>query len=146
MSKVFRPFSSTDKEACLAIFDANCPSFFVPDERVDYENFLAASPSGYEVCEVAGRVVAAFGLIGDSGHEVRLNWIMLDPRSKGIGLGSTIMDRVIAQGRAAQCSLIGIAASHKSAPFFARFGAIATARTEDGWGPGMDRVDLEIVL
>lgn len=145
-SNVFRQFCRPDKEACLAIFDANCPSFFAPNERVDYERFLETSPKGYEVCEMAGRVVAAFGLLGDGRHEVRLNWIMLHPRSKGLGLGSTIMERVIAQGRASQSPLIGIAASQKSAPFFARFGAVETLRIEDGWGPGMDRVDMEIVL
>lgn len=142
----FRPFSSADKQACLAIFDANCPSFFAPNERADFESFLEASPIGYEVCEVAGRVVAAFGLICEDRCGVRLNWIMLDPHSKGIGLGSAIMKRVIAQGKASQSPLIGIAASHKSAPFFAKFGAVVTAHTEDGWGPGMDRVDMELLL
>lgn len=142
----FRPFSTADKEACLAIFDANCPSFFVSNERADYESFLDTSPNGYEVCEVAGRVVAAFGSTRDDRDGVRLNWIMLDPQSKGIGLGSTIMKRVIARGRASQSSLIRIAASHKSAPFFVKFGAVATVHTADGWGPGMDRVDMELPL
>ena len=143
---VFRPFSSVDKEACLAIFDANCPSFFATNERPDYESFLDSLPKGYEVCEVAGRLVAAFGLIRDNRNGVRLNWIMLDPHSKGIGLGSLIMKRVIAQGRASQHPLIRIAASHKSAPFFAKFGAVATLHTADGWGRGMDRVDMELLL
>ncbi|WP_242112849.1 hypothetical protein [Luteimonas aquatica] len=37
-----------------------------------------------------------------------------------------------------------ISASHKSAPFFARFGALETARVPDGWGPGMHRVEMRL--
>jgi GNAT superfamily N-acetyltransferase len=145
-SASFRPYSSADREACLAIFDENCPTFFAPNERADYMGFLEAVPDRYEVCEVAGRVVAAFGLIDDGRQGVDLNWIWLDPVSQGVGIGSSIMKRVISLGRASQCFLIKIAASHKSAPFFAKFGAIATVHTEDGWGPGMDRVDMELHL
>ena len=142
----FRPFSNADTDACLAIFDANCPAFFAPNERADYESFLATSPEGYEVGEADGRVVAAFGLTRGDRPGARLSWIMLNPDSKGLGLGSSIMKRVISHGRAAGAPLIRIAASHKSADFFARFGAVARQHTRDGWGPGMDRVDMELPL
>ena len=146
-SKTFyRPFRSADTAACLAIFDANCPEFFAPNERADYEIFLEALPESYEVCEVADRIVAAFGLICTARDTERLNWIMLHPDSKGRGLGSEIMRRVISQARASRSPLIKIAASHRSAPFFARFGAVAVATEQDGWGPGMDRIDMELPL
>lgn len=142
----YRSFHSADTAACLAIFDANCPEFFAPNERADYETFLEALPEGYEVCEGAGRIVAAFGLTRTARDTERLNWIMLHPDSKGRGLGSEIMRRVISQAKANRSPLIRIAASHKSAPFFARFGAVAVAREQDGWGPGMDRIDMELPL
>lgn len=142
----FRPYSSADRETCLAIFDANCPAFFAPNERVGYMSFLETVPDRYEVCEVAGRIVAAFGLVDDNNNGVNLNWIMLDPGSQRIGIGSAIMRRVISQGKASQSSVIKIAASHKSEPFFARFGAVASRHAEDGWGPGMHRVDMELHL
>ena len=94
---------------------------------------------------MAGCVVAAFGLLPDGcGH--RLTWMMLDPSSQGAGIGSTIMGRIISGRSESRPSTIKIAASHKSALFFAKFGAVATARTENGWGPGMDRVDMELEL
>lgn len=64
----------------VATFDANCPTYFAPNERVDCMSFLGAVPGNYEVCEVAGRIVAAFGLADDDKNGVNLNWIMLDPR------------------------------------------------------------------
>jgi hypothetical protein len=41
---------------------------------------------------------------------------------------------------------IRIAASHRSAPFFARFGAETVRETPDGWGPGMHRIDMELTV
>lgn len=143
---LFRPYSGTDGPACLAIFDANTPGYFAPNERADYERFLDDTPEGYEVCELAGQVVAAFGLIDNGDDGTSLNWIMLDPQSQGAGIGSAIMERVMSLGKTSGLALIDIAASQKSAPFFARFGAIAEARTEDGWGPGMHRVDMKLYL
>lgn len=135
-----------DKAACLAIFDANCPEFFAANERDDYVRFLDAEIDGYEVCELDGRVVGAFGLMSNGVGEHHLNWIMLDPGSQGAGIGQAMMDRIIAVAREVQATLVGIAASHKSAPFFARFGAQHISRTEDGWGPGMHRIDMELEI
>ena len=140
----FRSYCVADREACLAIFDANCPSFFLPNERVEYASFLDAGHENYEVCEMDGRVIASFGLLRDENNRDRLCWIMLEPDSQGVGIGSLIMQRVISLGRILQSRVIYIAASHKSAPFFAKFGAVATGHKEDGWGPGLDRVDMEL--
>lgn len=141
-----RPYCDADRRACLSIFDANCPTFFAPNERAEYLAFLEDVPAGYEVCELDGRVVGAYGLTHHAESGSSLNWIMLDPGSQGIGIGTTVMSRAIALAKASRSPLINIAASQKSAPFFARFGAVATARIKDGWGPGMDRLDMELHL
>lgn len=143
---IFRQYCNSDYQACTDIFDANCPEFFAPNERQEYEVFLKDVSEGYEVCEVDGRVCGAFGLFGDGQSVKILNWILLDPQTQGIGVGSKIMERVVHLGRASETRIVRIAASHKSAPFFARFGANATSSTKDGWGPGMDRVDMELPL
>lgn len=143
---VFRPYCEADHQACSSIFDANCPEFFAPNERQEYEEFLEAIPDGYEVCEVEGKVVGAFGLFVHQDNVKVLNWILLDPRTQGIGVGSRIMERVVHLGRTSQTRIVRIAASHKSAPFFAKFGAAAISTIKDGWGVGMDRVDMELSI
>ena len=130
----------------MAIFEANCPEFFSPNERSDYLSFLNETTEGYEVGEIDGRVIAAFGWESDSNDGLRLNWIMVDPDSKGSGIGVAMMNRVIDQAKAMRSSQIGIATTHLAAPFFAKFGAVAVGRTEDGWGPGMHRVDMELKM
>jgi len=142
----FRPYCTADNQACIDMFDANCPEFFAPNERDEYERFLEEAPDGYEVCEVDGRILGAFGLLGDDKNNKGLNWILLDPQSQGIGIGSKIMERVIHLGRVSETRVVRISASQKSAPFFARFGATAASTTGDGWGPGMDRVDMVLPL
>jgi len=143
---IFRPYCNTDYQACTDIFDANCPEFFAPNERQDYESFLENVPEGYEVCEADGFILGAYGLVGDGKNKMVLNWILLDPHKQGDGIGSKIMERVLHVGRTSKAKKVRIAASHKSAAFFARFGATTTSSTRDGWGPGMDRVDMELPL
>lgn len=147
MSEItFRPYCDTDKTVCLRIFDANCPDFFAPNERDDYQQFLASAAEGYEICEVDGSVVGAFGVFDDGAGEKTLNWILLDPDSHGLGVGSSIMQRVILLARTAEATRIRIAASQKSAPFFEKFGAQAISTVTDGWGPGMHRIDMCLSL
>lgn len=141
----FRAWEPGDRAACLALFDANCPRYFAANERSDYEAFLDARPAGYEVCLIEGRIAGAFGVLQtESGPCLR--WILLAPARQGQGLGRAIMNRAISSADARQSGSLRIAASHESAPFFARFGAREISRIPDGWGPGMHRVDMLLKL
>jgi N-acetylglutamate synthase-like GNAT family acetyltransferase len=146
MNISFRPYDTSDQQVCADIFDANCPEFFAPNERQDYTDFLKDVPDDYEVCEGDGKVMGAFGLLAHSENSKTLCWILLDPRTQGMGAGSKIMERVIQLGQASETKTVRIAASHKSAPFFARFGATTLSTTKEGWGPGMDRIDMLLSL
>jgi GNAT superfamily N-acetyltransferase len=140
----FRTYRRDDENDCLAIFDANCPKFFAPNERAEYEAYLADVPASYEVCEVDGRVRGGFGLANAGDGASVINWIMLSPEVQGMGIGSRVMDRAIRNSRIRHSTLIRIATSPGAADFFARFGAVCRSTTKDGWGPGMDRVDMEL--
>jgi GNAT superfamily N-acetyltransferase len=147
MAKVtFRPYRRDDESACLAIFDANCPAFFAPNERAEYEAYLDSVPDSYEVCEVDGRVRGGFG-IADAGDGASvISWILLSPEVQGMGIGSKVMNRVVRKSRQWDAKLVRIATSPKAADFFARFGAVRQSTTKNGWGPDMDRVDMELPL
>ena len=142
----FRPYRREDYNACIDIFDANCPVYLAPNERKDYESFLESAPEGYEVCEVDGHVRGVFGLFGNRTNEKRLNWIMVDSKTHGMGIGARIMERVIQLGRNSETTVIGLSTSQKVAPFFEKYGATTTSMTKDGHGPGIDRVDMLLPL
>ncbi len=142
----FIAYTAKDKAACLQLFDRNCPAFFAPNERDDYAAFLDAAPPDYELCCQGELVVGAFVLICRDGQHGALNWILLSPELQGLGVGRAIMQRVMLLAQAQQISQISIAASHLSAPFFAKFGAKTVAVTPDGWGTNMHRVDMVLPL
>ncbi|MGI2223987.1 GNAT family N-acetyltransferase [Shewanella frigidimarina] len=142
----FRFYARQDREACLNIFDDNCPEFFAPNERVDYADFLDSLPAEYEVSVLNGVIVGAYGLEGKEPEWRNLNWILISPKVQGIGIGSTFMNRVVSKGTAVNLTGIKIAASHLSAPFFAKYGALPIREIENGWGIGMHRIDMELTL
>lgn len=146
MTIAVRGYVAEDRAACLALFDRNCPSHFAPDERADFARYLTASSSDYRVCERAGVIVGAFGVATSSAGQARLNWIMVDRVAHGGGIGAAIMDEACTIARRDGATAIHIAASHLSASFFARLGARQTGHIDDGWGPGMHRVDMVLEL
>lgn len=105
MPVAYRAYRPEDRDALLTIFDANCPAFFAPNERADYDGFLRAlDPNegavvdetyGYVIVEDAGVVVGAHGVRPDVEHQrCRLTWILFSPTAQGRGLGRQVMDRV----------------------------------------------------
>jgi GNAT superfamily N-acetyltransferase len=139
------PYAREHRDACLLLFDDNCPEYFAANERADYAAFLDSARDGYRVWLVDDRVVGAFGVM-DTGRPGRrqLNWILIARDAHGRGIGREMMAATAQFARAAGAEVVDIAASHKSAPFFARFGASETSSTAHGWGPGMHRVDMEM--
>ena len=142
----FRSYALQDRDDCLGLFDNNCPEFFAVNEREDYTDFLNSLPSGYEVCILNDVIVGAYGLVGENEYWSILNWILIYPDVQGKGIGSKFMNRIISQGRASKLLGIRIAASHLSAPFFEKHGAIKIKEIENGWGIGMHRIDMELKL
>ncbi|HTO72665.1 MAG TPA: GNAT family N-acetyltransferase [Gemmatimonadales bacterium] len=142
----FRSFAPTDRPACLHLFDANCPRFFAPNERVDYEAFMDEKRGGYEVCLLDDQVVGGYGVLVEGPTGLALRWILIAPDRQGLGIGTAIMRRVLDQVKAhGPDARLHIGASHLSAPFFGRFGARELARYPNGWGPDMHRVDMELI-
>jgi|TARA_B110000908_G_scaffold143221_1_gene172039 hypothetical protein len=63
-----------------------------------------------------------------------------------MGIGSVIMNRISAMAHQAGTRLVKSVASHKSAPFYTKFGVIKIAAIDNGWGPGMHPLDMELRL
>lgn len=140
----FRSFTPADKVDCLSIFDENCPEFFALNERADYAQFLGSLTAEYEVCILDGIIIGAYGLAGKNRKWGLLNWILISPGIQNKGIGSKFLSRVKTLSIASNNVGIEIAASHLSAPFFEKQGALPIREVKNGWGPGMHRVDMEL--
>ena len=141
---LFRVYATTDRAECLRLFDENCPEFFAPNERENYIDFLTHDSKDYVVASSEDKILAAYGFHLLPENAAALHWILLSRSSQGQGLGSLIMSGVLSQMRDSNRSPLYISASHKSAPFFSRFGAIEISRQPDGWGSGLHRVEMRI--
>lgn len=60
----FRP----SEDSCMALFDENCPDYFAPNERTDYQEYLQQQGEEYFVYEHDGHIISAFGLHPDHGN------------------------------------------------------------------------------
>jgi GNAT superfamily N-acetyltransferase len=141
----FRAYTPEDAEACLALFDANCPRFFAPEERPDYAAYLARA-TGYRVCEGERVIRGAFGIAPGLPGRANLDWILVDPAAQRLGIGRAMMQAAIDATRSLGASALDIGASQHSAPFFTRFGARELSHVPDGWGPGMHRIEMALEI
>jgi hypothetical protein len=90
--------------------------------------------------------VGAYGLYADGPDRLALRWIIVSAAAQQRGLGSMMMSRIVTGLRESEGVTLRISASHRSAPFFAKFGARELTTIPDGWGPGMHRVEMELLL
>lgn len=140
-----RPYRPVDRRICLEVFASNVPGAFAPNERTDYEAFLVGEPSDYYIVQDENAIIGSFGFSVDAASgRGRIRWIMTQAARRGRGLGGHMMREIRERAETAGVDVIDIAASQVSAPFFAKYGAVTIKRTPDGWGPGLDRVDMEL--
>ena len=142
----FRNYKARDKTACLNLFDENCPEYFAPNERTDFEKFLDSSPQNYQVCLKSDNIVGVFGVFKKARKQSRLEWILLSHNAQGFGLGTIIMEKVLSLAHEQDADVIHIATSHKAYKFFEKKGANILSETKNGWGPDMHRIDMALYI
>lgn len=77
-----RPFTSADRDGCLAVFDSNVPEYLDPRRREAFSEHLANPPGPYFVMEHDGAIAGCGGYAEES-----LNWILVrrDLHRNGLG-------------------------------------------------------------
>lgn len=143
----FQNYNGGHFSECLKLFDENCPEYFAENEKADYIAYLERGPMDYKVGFEGSHLVSAFGLTqGSDNSRARVSWILVSVNSKGKGIGAQMMAAVKNSALEKKCVAIDIAASHLSAPFFKKYGAIVLNEIPNGWGKDMHRIDMEIIL
>ncbi|PNY81088.1 GNAT family N-acetyltransferase [Deinococcus koreensis] len=149
MNPTLRPYRPADRAACLALFDSNVPEFFALHERASFETDLEQATE-YFVVEDSEGVVACGGVwVGGDGHADRPGgfvWGMVRRALHGHGYGSLLVQARLERLRELGVREVRLDTSPKTAPFYARFGFREVGRVADGYGPGLDRVDMALTL
>ena len=147
-----RPYEDRDREACLALFDSNLPAFFDPGEREEFEAYLddlaERGPNAeYLVLETAGRVVACGGYYVAQSGTAGLAWGMVAQAHHREGFGTRLLtERLRRIAARPEARAVILDTSQRSRGFFERLGFGVVSVTSDGYGDGLDRVDMRLDL
>lgn len=78
-----RPYVSTDRAACLALFESNSAGTAF---RAGFERFLDAAPATFTVAEHEGRIIGCGGYTLDA-DPPSVDWCLVDPAFHRNGIG-----------------------------------------------------------
>lgn len=143
-----RSYDARDRDACLALFDSNAPTYFMAGERADFAAWLERmDPASYRVIERGGRVAACGGVAMEpDGATASLCWGMVDGALHRQGLGRALTQARIDAARALGATAVRCDTSQKTTAFYERFGFVVTAVQMDGYGPGLHRCEMRLAL
>jgi ribosomal protein S18 acetylase RimI-like enzyme len=143
---LLRPYTAADLEACCALFASNVPDFFLPGEVDDYRAYLAAHGGGYLVLLEEGHLAAAGGYAVSAEGEATLCFGLVERGRHRRGLGSVLLRERLRLASDPAVQRVQLNTSQHNPEFFSRFGFAVTAIRRDGYGPGLDRVDMALEL
>ena len=144
-----RPYCSEDRAACLALFDGHIPEYFRPDERLGFVTSLDALPGPFFVIETAGgETVACGGVALEPDRSVgSLCWGIVHHGYQRRGLGRLMaLARMQALADMPGCTSVRLETISPTVGFFAALGFSAVTTTVDGYEPGIDWVEMELVF
>jgi len=143
-----RPYSPADRAACLFVFDSNVPEFFGAQERAGFEKFLHTPECAYFVMEMDDGIAGCGGFyVTENKAVARLVWGMVRREFHRKGLGRfLLLYRLHEIGQASGIERVEVSTSQLTAPFFASQGFKTTGVEKDGFGRGLDRVQMTMRL
>lgn len=138
-----REYKESDLETVIAIFNSNIDPYFLDEERAGFLDYLNKADH-YLILEDEGEIRACGGYAFDDGLGV-FCWGMVDRAHHKKGYGKALS---LARLRfiAANPDVKGarLDTSQYTTAFYARLGFEVTKVTKDGYGPGMDKYDMEV--
>ncbi|MBI2924911.1 MAG: GNAT family N-acetyltransferase [Verrucomicrobia bacterium] len=142
-----RPYARRDRQACLDILEGNTPEFFVPEDRDVLAAFLENLPGPYLVAEEQESIVACGGWAMDSEGVADLTWGMVRRTFQGREIGHALLRHRLRSIREETGATIArVRTTQLVQRFFAHEGFIVVAVVPNGFGPGLDRVTMNLRL
>ncbi len=151
MELIYHNYQAQNREACLAVFDSNRPLYFADEERPMFADFLdrvlQKSTLRYLVMELEGEVVGCGGVgLEEDRTLASLCWGMIRRDKHRRGIGRVLTQERIEAAQELGATRIRCATSQLTEAFYARFGFETEKREAEGFGPGLDRIDMMLTL
>lgn len=144
-----RPYISSDKDACMAVFHSNRPKFFTEDETQEFSQFLDKLPCPYFVMKAGDAEIVGCGGYFHNMEQTRggLAWGMVLQAYHGQGLGKKLtLFRLVKLIEVAPRAELRIDTSHHTEAFYAKFGFVTVNITPHGYGLGLHKHDMIVQL
>jgi GNAT superfamily N-acetyltransferase len=140
------PYDRAMRRECLRIFDLNIPRFFDGRERVLFEEYLDSLPGTYFAIVFEGQVAACGGYFILPEEKIAgLSWGIVRPDCQHMGVGKRLLlTRLLAILGLHEIDRVILDTSQNASGFFRHFGFAETRTTQDGYAPGLDRVEMTL--
>ncbi len=140
-----RPYLVPDRDLCLGLLDSNTPRFFDIGERRKFEEFLDQRNCPYFVMEHEAAIVGCGGYAIEK--TARLVWGMVRSDSQKLGLGRyLLLFRLREITKVGGIQIVLLDTSQHSAQFYEKQGFKISRIAKDGYGPGLNRVEMMMKL
>lgn len=151
---LIRPYTAADRQACVDAFKSNMPKFFMPHELSDFENWLTdveeqkihAPDEQYFVVEQDNEVIGCGGFsIYPDKQRASMTWGLVHNRLHKKGIGKALIQhRITAIRKAFPSVTINLDTTQHSFSFFEKLGFVTIRITNNSYGEGMHRYDMEL--
>jgi GNAT superfamily N-acetyltransferase len=140
-----REYAASDRDACLAVFASNTPTFFREHEQAQFADFLDRLPCPFFVVEDENSQIIGCG--GYAPLKGKLCWGMVDGSFHRHGVGRFLLaERLRRWYEAHGPTVVGVSTSQHAADFFQQAGFKTWQFVENGYAPGLHRYEMELTL
>lgn len=147
MAMNVRAYQLSDRAGCLAVFDSNVGTSFLPEERPQFSAFLDDLPGPYFVLEENGVIVACGGYApnAESPGVADLCWGMVRHNYQGSGVGRRLTTcRLERIQEDPSFTHVFLKTSEDTAAFYERFGFVTEQVIENGIAEGVHQYDMKL--
>ena len=142
---MIRPYTISDKENLIHIFNLNVPDYFHQTELSEFVSYLDVKAKTYCVIELNGEIIGGIGYeVRQSDRSGRINWMFLHPGFSGLGYGKEAALACISLLKTQQdVDVLIVRTSQFAFKFFEKLGYKLISQEKNYWAPGLDLYLME---
>jgi len=143
---MIREYTSEDKSKIIELLRLNTPEYFDSSEETDFDKYLENEVEDYFVVEESSKIIGAGGINYFSNENLaRISWDMVDPKSKGKGVGKKLTQyRINHLNGNPKVELIIVRTTQFAYKFYEKMGFDLEKVEKDFWAENFDLYQMKM--